>query len=46
MNHSAAEAIAGYSALTHKQMLDVIEDLDDAALHERSSRANLIGVNV
>ena len=46
MNHSAAKAIAGYSALTHKRVLHVIEDLDDAALRERMGRANSIGFNV
>ena len=46
MNHSAAKAIAGYSALTHKRMLHVIEDLDDAALRERSGRANSLGPRV
>ena len=46
VNRSTAQAVAGYSALTHKRVLHVIEDLDDAALRERSGRANSIGFNV
>src|SRR5439155_3795249 len=45
-NRSTAQAVVGCSALTHKRVLHVIEDLDDAALHERSGRANSIGFNL
>ena len=46
VNRSTAQVVAGYSALTHKRVLHVIEDLDDAALRERSGRANSIGFNL
>ena len=42
---SSAHAVAEYSALTHKRVLHVIEDLDDAAFRERTGRANSIGFN-
>src|SRR2546425_4164582 len=45
VNRSTAQAVAEFSALTHKRVLHVIEDLDDAALRERSGRANSIGFN-
>jgi len=45
-NRSTAQAVVGCSALTHKRVLHVIEDLDDAALRERSGRANSIGFNL
>src|SRR6267143_126361 len=46
VNRSTAQAVAGYSALTHERVLHVIEDLDDAALRERSGRSNSIGFNL
>ena len=46
MNRSTAQAVAGYLALTHERLLHVIEDLDDAALRERSGRSNSVGFNL
>lgn len=46
MNRSTAQAVAGYSALTHERLFHVIEDLDDAALRERSGRSNSVGFNL
>ncbi len=46
VNRSTAQAVAEYSALTHKRVLHVIEDIDDAALRARSGRANSVGFNL
>ena len=43
---SAGEIVAGYCALTHKRVLHVIDDLDDAALRERPGRANPIAFDL
>src|SRR5436189_3794049 len=43
---SAGEIVAGYCALTHKLVLHVIDDLDDAALRERPGRANPIAFDL
>jgi len=43
VNRSAGQTVAGYSALTHKAVLHVIGELDDAALSEGSGRASSIG---
>ena len=45
VNRSTAHVVAEFSALTHKRVLHVIEDLDEAAFRERSGRANSIGFN-
>ncbi len=45
-NRSTAQAVAGYSALTHERLLHVIEDLDDAALRARTGRSNSVGFNL